>query len=61
MLSFALGSGDVCDALDFAAAAMRVGEEAPGYAILKDMMFAVCCVYCSRCPYKRPRSFAEAR
>ncbi|CAE7457489.1 FKBP65 [Symbiodinium microadriaticum] len=28
VLSFALGSGDVCDALDFAAAAMHVGEEA---------------------------------
>jgi len=28
VLSFSLGSGDVCDALDFAAAAMQVGEEA---------------------------------
>ncbi|CAE7211073.1 FKBP62 [Symbiodinium natans] len=28
VLNFPLGSGDVCDALDFAAASMRVGEEA---------------------------------
>ena len=28
VFNFSLGSGDMCDALDFAAATMRIGEEA---------------------------------